>query len=73
MSALTERLAASKAKSQPVMYSASGAMWQESALARIDFKGSAAHLSIGRLVTAINNNMISVECADREFVSLLSN
>jgi hypothetical protein len=38
---------------------------------RIDYKGSPAHMSIGKLVTWINNNVITVAEAEAQFVTLL--
>lgn len=74
MSALTARLnAVSAKKNDVVMYSVDGAMFQEWACNRIDFKGSPAHLSIGKLVTDINNNRLTVDAAKYAFTALLSN
>lgn len=72
MSTLTARLNASKIeKTSEVMYSVDGAKFQEWAINRIDAKGSAAHLSIGKLVTMINNNVITVAEAESKFTALL--
>lgn len=71
MGVLSNRLQAVKESKPVVMYSVSGAAWQESALARIDYKGSPAHMSIGKLVTWINNNVITVAEAEAQFVTLL--
>ena len=75
MSTLTARLAEinSKQNSTVVMWSADGANFQEWAINNIDYKGSVAHKLIGSLVTAINNNNISVENAKAQFVAALSN
>lgn len=67
---LKARLAITPTPVAPVMYSAEGAMFQEWALSNLDLKGSVAHQSIGRLVTAINNGYKSVTEAKSEFVSL---
>jgi hypothetical protein len=62
----------SSVQSNVSMYSAEGASFQEWALSRIDFKGSVAHQSIGRLVTDINNKNISVADAKNDFLSKLN-
>ena len=71
MSALMNRLNAVKTSEK--MYSVDGAKFQEWAINRIDYKGSSAHLMIGSLVTAINNNQISVNEAETRFQAALSN
>jgi hypothetical protein len=53
------------------MYTVEGAQFQERALNALDFKGSVAHKMIGSLVTAINNNQISVRDAEIKFASAL--
>lgn len=73
MSALSQRLAEVSKKSEVKMYSVAGATFQEYALNHLDRKGSAAHLMIGSLVTAINNDQISVEDATARFVAALEN
>lgn len=79
MSALTARLAKIENSNKQningneVMYSAAGASFQEWAINNIDYKNSTAHKMIGSLVTAINNNRISVEDARNQFVAALSN
>lgn len=73
MMSLKDRLAAAQKTSKPeVMYSVDGANFQEWALSNLDNRGSAAHKSIGTLVTAINNNNITVEAAKSQFIALLS-
>jgi hypothetical protein len=72
MMSLSERLAAAKQNNKPeVMYTVEGATFQEYALSNLDFKGSVAHKSIGTLVTAINNNQITVEAAKSQFIASL--
>lgn len=71
MSALTAKLAAVRNNNQQVMYSAEGAQFQEWALNNLDSKGSAAHMMIGKLVTMINNNQISVSDAVAQYSALL--
>lgn len=72
MSTLTARLNANKQNTiAPVMYSAEGARFQEVAISMLDAKGSEAHKSIGKLVTAINNNQITYADAMAQYVSLL--
>lgn len=73
---ISTRLAALKntQMSKPeVMYSAIGAEFQEYCLANLDSRGSAAHKMIGSLVTAINNNKISVSDAKTAFNSAKAN
>lgn len=72
MMSLTERLNAAK-KSNEVMYSVDGANFQEWALNNLDARGSNAHKAIGTLVTAINNNRVTVESAKSQFIALLNN
>lgn len=73
MSALSNRLAAIEAKkTSEVMYTAEGADFQEWALSMLDYKGSAAHKMIGSLVTAINNNVLTVKEARSQFVFALA-
>lgn len=71
MSALTARLNAVKQQNEVKMYSPDGARFQEVALGMLDIKGSAAHQSIGKLVTMINNSQISYADAMAQYVSLL--
>jgi len=71
MSALTARLAQNNTTVK--MYSVEGATFQEKALGMLDYKGSEAHKLIGSLVTAINNNQISVNDAFAKFTAALSN
>lgn len=52
-------------------YSFVGALWQESAISRIDYKGSPAHQAIGRLVTQIHTGLIDAGTAEQQFVALL--
>lgn len=60
-------------KQQPAsMYSAAGASFQEWALRLLDHKGSIAHQSIGRLVTAINNGKLSIGQAEQAYFALLA-
>ena len=75
MSTLTARLAevTNKQNSTIVMWSADGANFQEWAINNLDHKNSVAHKLIGSLVTAINNNNISVENAKQQFIAALSN
>lgn len=72
MMTLSQRLAAVKTSKPEVMYTAEGANFQEFALSNLDFKGSVAHKSIGKFVTMINNNEISVESAKSQFIALLN-
>lgn len=60
-------------QSTEVMYSAAGAKFQEYCINRLDRKNSAAHKMIGSLVTAINNNQISVSEATSRFNAALEN
>lgn len=71
MTSLTARLQAVKNQTTEVMYSVAGATFQEWALNRIDYRGSEAHKSIGSLVTAINNNRMTVSEAQTRFTALL--
>jgi hypothetical protein len=71
MGVLSNRLQAVKQSKSNVMWSLAGSAWQESAIARIDYKGSPAHMSIGKLVSWINNNVITVQEAEAQFVTLL--
>lgn len=71
MTSLTARLAAVKNQNTEVMYSVAGATFQEWALNRIDYRGSEAHKAIGSLVTAINNNRLTVAEAQKRFTALL--
>lgn len=73
MSTLTARLNAVKNTNEVKMYSAEGASFQEYAINRLDRKGSDAHKMIGSLVTAINNNQISVNEATARFIAALEN
>lgn len=73
MSALSNAMKNYNNRQNENMYSVEGASFQEWAINRIDFKGSKAHMSIGKLVTDINNNRISVIDAKVEFTSLLNN
>lgn len=73
MTSLTARLNAVKQNSKPeVMYSVDGANFQEYALSNLDNRGSEAHKSIGKFVTMINNNEISIEDAKIQFTALLN-
>lgn len=56
-----------------IMYSVEGASFQEYCISILDAKGSKAHQAIGKLVTDINNNRISVIDAKAQFVTLLNN
>jgi hypothetical protein len=69
MSLLSQKLNAVKTAEK--MYSVDGAKFQEWAINRIDFKGSAAHMIIGSLVTKINNSVVSVAQAEADFLSVL--
>jgi hypothetical protein len=73
MSTLTARLNAVKNENTVKMYSAEGASFQEYAINRLDRKGSQAHMMIGALVTAINNNQITVAEATNRFIAALEN
>lgn len=73
MSTLTARLNAVKNETTIKMYSVDGANFQEYAINHLDRKGSKAHSMIGSLVTAINNNQISVEDATSRFIAALEN
>jgi hypothetical protein len=73
MSTLSARLNEVKNSNTVKMYSVEGAKFQEVAINMLDRKGSAAHLMIGALVTAINNNQISVEDATSRFIAALEN
>lgn len=66
MATWIERIKASK----PVMYSESGAMFQEYCLANLDHKGSLAHQAIGRLVNGINNGYMPVDVAKAIYAGL---
>jgi hypothetical protein len=76
---LTERIAIANGKTISVKptprpeqaYTVVGAQWQESATNRIDYKGSAAHMIIGELVTGIHNGTLTVEQAEIRFNSAL--
>lgn len=54
------------------MYSVAGASFQEWALRILDSKGSIAHQSIGRLVTAINTGKLTIGQAEVAYLALLS-
>jgi len=73
MSALSQRLAAVSQKNETKMYSVAGATFQEWAINRLDRKGSLAHSMIGGLVTAINNDQITVNEAESRFLAALEN
>lgn len=60
---LTDRMNAVKNSKPEIMYSVAGANFQEWALSNLDNRGSIAHKSIGKFVTAINNNQITIESA----------
>lgn len=53
------------------MYSVAGASFQEWALRLLDSKNSVAHKSIGKFVTAINNNEMTIGQAEVAYMSLL--
>lgn len=72
MSLLSQKLNSVK-NTEIKMYSVAGATFQEWAINRLDRKGSTAHSMIGSLVTAINNNQISVNEAESRFVASLEN
>lgn len=72
MSKLTERLQNSKQNNSQVMYSETGAKFQEWAISILDSKNSIAHKSIGKFVTAINNNQMTVGAAEDAYIALLS-
>ena len=72
MSLLSQKLNEVK-KNEIKMYSVEGATFQEYAINHLDRKGSQAHGMIGSLVTAINNNQISVEDATVRFIAALEN
>lgn len=69
MSALTARLNA--VKNTEKMYSVEGANFQEFAINHLDRKGSTAHMMIGALVTAINNDRMTVSEAKQQFFAAL--
>jgi hypothetical protein len=54
-----------------MMYSMAGASFQEWALSLLDQKGSLAHQSIGRFVTAINNGRMTIGQAEAAYMALL--
>lgn len=68
---MSSRLSQVMSKSTVVMFSAEGASFQEWALRKLDLKGSVAHQSIGKFVTAINNSKMTIGDAERAFVALL--
>ena len=53
------------------MYSVAGAIFQEYALAHLDYRGSIAHSAIGRLVTAINQGAMPVDVAQAIYNGLI--
>lgn len=53
-------------------YSSVGAYFQEYALANLDSKGSIAYRSIGRLVTAINTGVMTLDLATAIYNGLKS-
>lgn len=59
-------------KASENMYSAAGASFQEWALRLLDSKGSMAHKSIGKFVTAINNGQMTIASAESAYFALLS-
>lgn len=61
-----------KYQTNEVMYSPTGASFQEWALRLLDAKGSVAHKSIGKFVTMINNNELTIGEAEELYFGLLS-
>jgi hypothetical protein len=53
------------------MYSMAGASFQEWALRLLDHRGSVAHRSIGRFVSAINNGRMTIGQAEAAYMALL--
>lgn len=54
-----------------VMYSVAGASFQQWALRLLDRKGSLAHRSIGKFVTAIDNGTMTIAAAEQAYLALL--
>lgn len=61
-----------ESKNSQNMYSPAGASFQEWALRLLDAKGSTAHMSIGKFVTAINRNQMTIGQAEVAYMALLS-
>ena len=72
MSVQTSTFSATSSKPKIIqMYSAAGASFQEWALKLLDQRGSLAHQSIGRFVTAINNGRMTLGQAEAAYMALL--
>lgn len=70
--AIVDTIAIKYQTSAEVMYSPTGASFQEWALRLLDAKGSVAHKSIGKFVTMINNNELTIGEAEELYFGLLS-